>query len=126
MFFFCVDGLPGFSEAIETIYPRAQAQLCIMHLVRASLKYVGWKQRKAVASDPRILCTTNAVESLHRSLPKATKTRGSFPDEAAALKLLFLMIGNVTKKWNFVPGWRAALNHFQILWPERMARLELR
>jgi putative transposase len=178
VFFFCVDGLPGFPEAIETIYPQAQVQLCIVHLVRASLKYVGWKQRKAVAADlrriykaatataaeqellafeakwngeyppiskiwrrhweritpmfafsapvRRILYTTNAVESLHRSLRKATKTRGSFPNEAAALKLLFLVIGNVTKRWKFVPGWRAALNHFQILWPERMARLEAR
>ena len=133
VFFFCVDGLQGFPEAIETIYPQAQVQLCIVHLVRASLKYVGWKQRKAVAADlrriykaatataaeqellafeakwdgeyppiskiwrrhweritpmfafpapvRRILYTTNAVESLHRSLRKATKTRGSFPNE---------------------------------------------
>jgi putative transposase len=48
--FFCVDGLQGFAEAIEAVYPRATVQLCIVHLVRASLKYVGWKQRKAVAA----------------------------------------------------------------------------
>lgn len=174
--FFCVDGLRGFAEAIEAVYPRATVQLCIVHLVRASLKYVGWKQRKAVAADlkriygaateaaaeaelaafeakwdaeypsvskiwrrdwerirplfafprevRRILYTTNAVESLHRSLRKATKTRGSFPTQEAALKLLFLVIGNVSKKWKFVTGWRAALNHFEILWPERMANAE--
>lgn len=82
MFFFCVDGLTGFPEAIE------------------------------------------AVESLHRSMREATKTRGSFPHEDAALKLLYLGIANVTRRWKFVGGWRAALNHFQIRWPDRMARLE--
>lgn len=65
--------------------------------------------------------TTNAVEALHRGLRKATKTRGAFPSEEAALKLLFLVIRNVSKKWKSVAGWRAALNHFAILWPERMA-----
>lgn len=176
--FFCVDGLRGFAEAIEAVYPQATVQLCIVHLVRASLKYVGWKRRKAVAADlkgiygaateaaaeaelaaleakwdaeypsvskiwrrdwerirplfafpgevRRILYTTNAVESLHRSLRKATKTRGSFPTQEAALKLLFLVIDNVSKKWKFVTGWRAALNHFEILWPERMAKAEAR
>jgi len=176
VFFFCVDGLKGFSEAIEAVYPHALVQLCIVHLVRASLKYVGWKQRKAVAADlrriyraategaaeqelaafaakwdqtypplsamwrrdwerirplfafpsevRRILYTTNAVESLHSALRKATKTRGSFPNTEAALKLLYLVIRNVSKRWKFVQGWRDALNHFEILWPERMARLE--
>lgn len=178
MLFFCVDGLRGFAEAIEAVYPQATVQLCIVHLVRASLKYVGWKQRKAVAADlkriygaateaaaeaelaafeakwdaeypsaskiwrrdwerirplfafprevRRILSTTNAVESLHRSLGKATKTRGSFPTQEAALKLLFLGIGNVSKKWKFLTGWRAALNHFEILWPGRLAKAEAR
>lgn len=176
--FFCLDGLQGFADAIEAVYPRATVQLCIVHLVRASLKYVGWKQRKAVAADlkriygaateaaaeaeleafeakwqaayppvgriwrrdwerirplfafprevRRILYTTNAVESLHGSLRKATKTRGSFPTQEAALKLLFLVIGNVSKKWRFVTGWRTALNHFEILWPERLAIAEAR
>jgi putative transposase len=174
--FFCVDGLQGFSEAIEAVYPQATVQLCIVHLVRASLRYVGWKQRKQVAAAlkriygaateeaaqqelaafesawdaayppisrmwrrdwerirplfafphevRRILYTTNAVEGLHRALRKATKTRGAFPNEDAALKLLYLVIQNVSKKWKFVTGRRAALNHFEILWPERMARAE--
>ncbi len=72
------------------------------------------------------LSTTNAVESPHRSRRKATKTRGSFPTQEAARKLLFLVIGNVSKKWRFVTGWRAALHHFEILWPERMAKAEAR
>jgi len=174
--FFCVDGLQGFCEAIEAVYPQATVQLCIVHLVRASLRYVGWKQRKQVAAAlkriysaateqaaqqelaafeaawdaayppisriwrrdwerirplfafpqqvRRILYTTNAVEGLHRALRKATKTRGAFPSEDAALKLLYLVIQNVSKKWKFVTGWRAALNHFEILWPERLARAE--
>lgn len=174
--FFCVDGLQGFSEAIEAVYPQATVQLCIVHLVRASLRYVGWKQRKQIAAAlkriysaateqaaqqelaafeaawdaayppisriwrrdwerirplfafpqqvRRILYTTNAVEGLHRALRKATKTRGAFPSEDAALKLLYLVIQNVSKKWKFVTGWRAALNHFEILWPERLARAE--
>ena len=67
----------------------------------------------------RILYTTNAVESLHRSLRKATKTRGSLPNEDAARKLLYLVIGTVTKKWRFATGWRAARNDFRTLWPER-------
>jgi putative transposase len=53
VFFFCVDGLTGFPEAIEAVYPQALVQLCMVHLVRASLKFVGWKQRKAVAADLR-------------------------------------------------------------------------
>jgi len=174
--FFCVDGLQGFCEAIEAVYPQATVQLCIVHLVRASLRYVGWKQRKQAAAAlkriysaateqaaqqelaafeaawdaayppisriwrrdwerirplfafpqqvRRILYTTNAVEGLHRALRKATKTRGAFPSEDAALKLLYLVIQNVSKKWKFVTGWRAALNHFEILWPERLARAE--
>jgi putative transposase len=47
----CVDGLKGFPQAIETVFPQAQVQLCIVHLVRASLNYVNWKERKQVAAD---------------------------------------------------------------------------
>src|SRR5437870_11492484 len=53
IFIACVDGLKGFTEAIEAVYPRAQVQLCIVHLVRASLNYVPWKRRKEVAADLR-------------------------------------------------------------------------
>ena len=176
IFIACVDGLKGFPEAIELMYPRAQVQLCIVHMVRHSLNYVSWKQRRAVAADLRtiytaataeaaelalsefgdkwdashpsisqvwrrnweriipffafpaeirkVIYTTNAVESLNMSLRKIIKTRGSFPNEEAALRLLWLALRNHSKKWSFVQGWREALNRFQILWPERMPGLE--
>lgn len=176
IFIACVDGLKGFPEAIEAVYPKAQVQLCIVHLVRHSLNYVSWKQRRQVAADLRpiysaatadeaerqldgfgakwdpthptisqvwrrnweritpffafpaeirkVVYTTNAVESLNMSLRKIIKTRGSFPNEEAALRLLFLALRNHSQKWTFVQNWREALNRFQILWPERMPPLE--
>lgn len=176
LFIACVDGLKGFPQAIETVYPKAQVQLCIVHLVRASLNYVSWKQRREMAGDLRsiytsvsvqeatgnletfagkwdrthpavsqiwkrnwdqiipffafpteirkIIYTTNAVESLNMTLRKVIKTRGSFPSEEAALKLLYMGLVNVAKKWNIIQNWREALNRFQILWPDRMPALE--
>lgn len=176
VFIMCVDGLKGFPEAIQTVYPKAQVQLCIVHLVRASLNYVSWKQRRSVAADLRtiytaataeaaeqaldafaskwdashpmisqiwrrnwqhvipffafppdirkVIYTTNAVESLNMTLRKVIKTRAAFPNEEAALKLLYLALRNVAKKWTTVQGWREALNRFQILWPDRMPALE--
>jgi putative transposase len=168
----CVDGLKGFPSAIESVFPQAQVQLCIVHLVRASLNDVNWKERKRVAADlkaiyraatvsqaeqelsafiaewghkyqaigklwkdhgdgvipffefpaevRRVIYTTNAVESLHMSLRKIIKTRGSFPSEEAAIKLLYLALRNVIAKWNSVQPWKQALNHFQMLWGERI------
>jgi putative transposase len=169
----CVDGLKGFPEVIESVYPKAEVQTCIVHLVRASLNYVGWKQRKLVAMDLRkiyqagsaadadlqldafaqkwdavcpmvsqswrrhweritpffaypadirkVIYTTNAVESLNMSLRKIIKMRGSFPNDEAALKLLYLALRNAAKKWTMpIPNWNGALNHFSILWPDRM------
>jgi len=176
IFIACVDGLKGFPEAIETVYPKTKVQLCIVHLVRASLNYVSWKQRRAVAGDLRriyraatadaaerelegfaskwdathptisqiwrrnwariipffafspeirkVIYTINAVESLNMTLRKVIKMRAAFPTEEAALKLLYMALRNVAKKWNCVQGWREALNRFQILWPERMPALE--
>lgn len=176
VFIMCVDGLKGFPQAIEAVFPNTQVQLCIVHMVRTSLQYVPWKQRRAVAADLRaiytaataeqaeleleaferkwdrcypsigriwrrnwthvtpffsypaeirkVVYTTNAVESLNMTLRKVIKTRGSFPSEEAALKLLFMGLERVAKKWNAVQGWREALNRFQILWPERMPALE--
>ena len=168
----CVDGLKGFPAAIESVFPEARVQLCIVHLVRASLNYVNWKERKRVAADLKaiyrastesqaeqelsafiaewgdkyqaigklwkdhwdrvipffefpaevrqVIYTTNAVESLHMSLRKIIKTRGSFPSEEAAIKLLYLALRNVIAKWNTVQHWKQALNHFQMLWGERI------
>lgn len=168
----CVDGLRGFPQAIESVFPQTVVQLCIVHLVRASLNYVGWKERKQVAAGlkeiyraatavqaelelnafesqwgskyraiaklwrenwarvvpffefpaevRKVIYTTNAVESLHMSLRKIIKTRGSFPSEEAALKLIYLALRNVIEKWDTVQGWRQALNHFQMVWGDRI------
>ena len=168
----CVDGLKGFPQAIESIFPETRIQLCMVHLMRASLNYVNWKERKLVAGDlkhiyraateaqaeqelaeflakwgskyqaigrlwkdnwegviplfefpaeiRRVIYTTNAVESLHMSLRKIIKTRGSFPSDEAAIKLLYLALRNVIAKWETIQHWKQALNHFQMLWGERI------
>lgn len=173
IFIACVDGLKGFPEAIETVFPRTQVQLCIVHMVRNSLKYVSWKQRKEVATDlktiyqaataeqaeihlsefeakwdkthlaisqswrrnweqiipffayppeiRKVIYTTNAIESLNMSIRKVTKNRGSFPNDAAMFKLLYLALNNIAKKWTMpIRDWRAALNRFTILFEDRM------
>ena len=175
IFIACVDGLKGLPQAIEAVFPKAQVQLCIVHLVRNSLNYVCWKERKAVAADlkpiygaatsddawqrletfaekwdgrypsisqiwrrnwdqvspffaypveiRKVIYTTNAVESLNMSLRKVIKTRGSFPNEEAALKLLYLGLERAAKKWTRpVLDWKAALNRFAILYEDRLPR----
>ena len=72
----------------------------------------------------KVIYTTNAVESLNMSLRKIIKTRGSFPNEEAALRLLYLALRNHSKKWSSIQGWREALNRFQLMWPDRMPALE--
>lgn len=168
----CVDGLKGFPQAIETVFPEARVQLCIVHMVRASLNYVNWKERKFVAADlkavyraaterqaakeleefidkwggkyqaigklwketwdrvtpffdfpaevRKMIYTTHAVESLHMSLRKIIKTRGSFPSEEAALKLLYLALRNASAKWETLQHWKQALNQFEVLWGDRI------
>ena len=178
MFITCIDGLKGFPEAIETVFPETEVQLCIVHQVRASLNYVSWKQRKAVAADLRrvyrastveeaeqrldefaakwdgayptisqmwrrnwehlipffaypadirkVIYTTNAVESLNMSLRKVIKTRGSFPTQEAALKLLYLALKHIAKKWTMpVQNWKAALQRFAILFGDRVPKLDI-
>lgn len=147
----CVDGLKGFPEAIEVVFPKTTVQLCIVHLVRHSLNFVSWKDRKAVAADlrrvysaltreaaehellsladtwdrqypmisrawtehwerivpffafpheiRRMVYTTNAIESMNRSLRKVFKTRGALPCDEAVLKLLYLAIQKIALKW---------------------------
>ena len=167
----CVDGLKGFPQAIESIFPKAQVQLCIVHMVRASLNYVTWKDRKQAVADlkpvyraataveaerqldefaakwpkypaiarlwrdnwervipffgfpeevRKVVYTTNAVESLHMSLRKIIKTRGSFPTEEAAIKLLYLALAKVTAKWESVQHWKYMLNYLQTNCAERI------
>jgi putative transposase len=173
IFVACVDGLKGFPEAIETVFPDTQVQLCIVHMVRHSLNYVSWKQRKEVATDlksiysaptveeaefhleqfeekwnashPTIgkswrrnweritplfsyppdirkaIYTTNAIESVNMSLRKVTKTRGSFPNDEAMIKLLYLALQNISKKWTMpIRNWRSALNQLSIMFEDRM------
>jgi len=173
IFIACVDGLKGFPEAIESVFPQTEVQLCIVHLVRHSLNFVGWKQRKEVAADlkkvyasatedeaemrlaefaekwdekfpmisrswrsnwprvipffahpaeiRRVIYTTNAIESLNMSLRKVTKTRNSFPNDEAVLKLLYLALRNIAKKWTMpIHDWKAALNRFAIIYEDRM------
>ena len=173
IFIACVDGLKGFPEAIESVFPQTEVQLCIVHLVRHSLNYVGWKQRKEVARElkliytaatdveaeqrlaefslkwdekfpmiakswrsnwtrvipffahppeiRKIIYTTNAIESLNMSLRKVTKARGSFPNDEAVSKLLYLALRNIAKKWTMpVHAWKDALNRFAIIYEERL------
>ena len=68
----------------------------------------------------RIIYTTNAVESLPMSLRKIIKTRGSFPSEEAALKLLYLALQNISAKWDLVQHWKQALNQFEVRWGDRI------
>jgi transposase-like protein len=168
-----IDGLTGFPKAIHTIFPAAQIHHCVVHLVRQSLGYVPWGERKRVAAElrsiyraptaaaaaaaltafaasalgqryptiaplwqrhweyiepvfayppaiRRLLYTTNAIESLHMQLRKITKTRGHFPTDEAAFKLLYLAIRNITAKWvNARTHWQAALTHFAQLFGDR-------
>ena len=164
----CVDGLKGFPEAITATFPRTWVQTCIVHLIRASMRYVNYKDMKKVASAlrpvytaanaedalteldrfetewgkrypacvqawrsawenvtpflslpeelRRAVYTTNAIEGLHRQIRKAIKTRGHFPDEQAATKLIYLAIVKADAKWERSRTWtgpRAALKiHF--------------
>jgi transposase-like protein len=168
----CCDGLVGFPQAIEALYPKTQVQLCIVHLIRNCLRYVRWKDAKAVAADLRpiyqaatleeaeaaldtfsakwdhlypaisqiwirhweniipifdypmdirkVIYTTNAIESLNRSLRKVIKTKAVFPDEESVFKLMYLAMNNIAKRWNRpIKNWKAALSHFAILFPGR-------
>ena len=96
----CCDGLKGFPQAIAAVYPQTQVQLCIVHLMRNCMRYVPWKDRKAVIMEiRRVIYTTNAIESLNRSLRKVVKTKAVFPDEASVFKLMYLAMNNISKKW---------------------------
>jgi putative transposase len=173
IFIACVDGLKGFPEAIEAAFPKTEVQLCIVHMIRGSLRFVSWKDRKAVVADlkgvyqaaseelaqenleifsqkwdsryptiskswqanwqriipffaypeeiRRIIYTTNAIESLNNTLKKTIKNRASFPNDEAAIKLLYLSLKNIQKKWTMpARNWGKALNQFAILYDNRM------
>jgi len=89
----CVDGLTGFPEAIETAYPKAQVQLCIVHMVRNSLKYVSWKQRKAVAADLKTIYSAPNVESAEEALAAfEAEYQESFPQIARSWRCCWMNI----------------------------------
>ena len=168
-----VDGLKGLADAIGTAFPRTTVQTCIVHLIRNSLDYAGWQDRKAVAAAlrpiyaaasaqaaeqalqafadgpwgtryptivaawqrawenvtpffvfppdiRRVIYTTNAIESLNMQLRKIIKTRGHFPTDEAAIKLLWLALRNVlAKSVRATFDWKVAMNQFAILFGER-------
>lgn len=168
-----VDGLKGFPEAITAVFPKAQVQTCIVHLIRHSLAFVSWKDRKLVAAAlkriykakdadagkialedfsegswgkkypaiaqswrrnwpevvpffafpddvRRIIYTTNAIESLNAKLRRAVRSRGHFPTEDSALKLLFLVLNLAAKEWKMPSReWAIAKAQLAILFEDR-------
>jgi putative transposase len=170
----CVDGLKGFPEAINTAFPDAKIQLCIVHMVRNSLKFVPWKDYKEVTADlkriyqsvseeeaalelgrfaekwdgkypqiskswhthwpnlitlfdypqdiRKVIYTTNAIESLNSVIRKSVKTRKVFPNDNAAMKVIYLAVEAASKKWTMpIRDWKAALNRFIIEFEEQIA-----
>jgi len=173
IFIACVDGLKGFPEAIEAVFPQTQVQLSIVHMIRNSVRYVNWKDRKKLCADlktvytsateqqaetaledfakkwddkyPTIskmwrrhwenvipffdypadirkaIYTTNAIEAINRSLRKVIKTKGSFPTDASIMKIFYLALENISKKWTMpIRCWKSAMNQFAIKFPDRM------
>jgi transposase-like protein len=170
---FAVDNLSGISEAIETVYPQAFIQKCIVHQIRNSLKFVPWKERKQVAADlkliykaatedeglaaleafaekwdgkyphiskswkknwgelstffqfapeiRKLIYTTNLIESFHRSIRKVTKTRSVFPTEDSVLKLFYLALQDIEKKWQQkIRDWGKIYSQLLIIFEDRL------
>ena len=168
-----VDGLTGFPEAINAVFPDAEVQLCIVHMVRNSVKYISYKDRKAVTTDlkeiylapsadvaaealerfsdkwdkkyptiskswrsrwnevipfmkfsPEIrkaIYTTNAIESVNYNLQRNLKTRQSFPNNEAAMKLIFMILRRISKRWTMpIRNWGEALNQFAVMYGDRV------
>lgn len=175
IFVACIDGLSGFSEAIHAAYPATSVQLCIVHLVRAALRYVSNEDSKQVVHDlkkiyqaatvleaeqaldefaqawdakyPTIakqwrvkwtdiitlfdfpaairkaIYTTNAIESVNSVIRKFTRNRKIYPNEQSALKLVYMAITEASKKWTRpIHHWKQALNHFAIMYEDRMPK----
>jgi putative transposase len=168
----CVDGLAGFPEAIEAVFPQAWVQTCIVHQIRNSMRFVAYQDRKRVAAElkpvyravnaeaaeaalnafhqnwgekyPMIAAswrerwehiipflslpadlrkavyTTNSIENLNRQIRKSIKTRGHFPDEQAATKLIYLAITRAERKWQLAYNWTSALRGLKIHFGDRL------
>jgi len=176
IFVACIDGLSGFAEAIHAAYPKASVQLCIVHLVRAALRYVSTEDSQAVAADlkkiyaaatvveaeqtlekfaqawdakyptiakqwrakwkdiitlfdyppaiRKVIYTTNAIESVNSVIRKFTRNRKIYPNEESALKIVYMAIREASAKWTMpIFHWKQALNHFAILFEDRMPQL---
>jgi putative transposase len=168
-----VDGLVGFPDAIAAVFPETEVQLCIVHMVRNSTKFVSWKDRKELCADlkmiygsttadqaelnlqafadkwdakypsvsklwyrhweniipffdysaeiRKVIYTTNAIESLNRSLRKVLKTKGAFPNDESIMKLIYLAMQNIAKKWTMpIQNWGAVINQFSIKFKGRL------
>lgn len=173
IFVACIDGLSGFAEAVHAAYPQAKVQLCLVHLVRAALRYVSSEDSQAVVRDlkkiyqaatvleaeqsldafaqawdekyptiakmwrakwtdiitlfdypPAIrkaIYTTNAIESVNSVIRKFTRNRKIYPNEESALKIVFMAIREASRKWTLpIKHWKQALNHFAILFEDRL------
>ena len=172
--FVCTDGLTGFPEAIDAVFPQAVNQTCIVHLVRQSLRYLSWRERRNCAGElrriytaadadaarqvldeltaawsesktrtaalqvwdrawervipflafpgeiRRIVYTTNTVESLHRQIRKTIKTRGHFPNDDAALRLIWLAIQRAKTSWKTCYNWTNAMAVLRIHFGDRI------
>jgi putative transposase len=168
----CVDGLTGFPEAIEAVFPHAWVQTCIVHQIRNSMRFVTWRDRKQVIADlkpvyravnadaalealetfdekwrerypmiadawrarweniipflalpaelRRAVYTTNSIENLNRQIRKTIKTRGAFPDEQAATKLIYLAIQRAEGAWKKPYNWTGALRGLKIHFADRL------
>ena len=170
------DGLKGMPEALATVYPATTLQTCIVHLIRNSLDYASWKDRKLLAaairpiytavsaeaaeaeldafaqgpwgvkfptvvaawrrawdrvipffafppSIRRVIYTTNSIESINARLRKIIKTRGHFPSDDAASKLIWLALRNITADWGrAAKDWKEAMNQFAILYEDRFTQ----
>ena len=170
------DGLKGMAEALGAVFPATTLQTCIVHLIRNSLDYASWKDRKALAAAikpvytapsaeaalaeldafeegawgkkfptvvaawrrawdkvipffafpahiRRVIYTTNAIESVNARLRKIIKTRGHFPTDDAATKLIWLALRNITADWDRAGrDWKEAMNQFAILYEDRFTR----
>jgi putative transposase len=168
----CVDGLKGFPEAIEAVFPQTWVQTCIVHLIRNSMRFVPYRDRRQLAKDlkpiytaatadeakdelerfeqawgdrypmisktwrdawqqvipfpafpphvRRVVYTTNTIEALHRQVRKTIKTRGHFPTEEAARKLIYLSIQNAQQSWRTTYNRTAALAAFKIHFEDRL------
>ena len=174
IFFVSMDGLTGLSEAIESVYPQAITQRCIVHIVRNIYSILPKKETKEIISDfkkiytssnlenakleyenfiekykenkklikkvkeniewiyqlfdypigiRKVIYTTNAIESLNSGLRKVTKGKGSFINENALMKVLFLRIQDLQKNWSKgIKNWGKIQNELSILFEDRFLK----